>query len=277
MLDVSQQLRAMSGALQTLVQHSERSTPAGSDLGLCWRPNDFLTNDDQELSQGYRGDSSFDAHVASLTEAMRSEDSPYHDFRQLQILEGPQDRTPTTVPHPRRQAGADVEDRRITPLRPISKLLRLLQREKQLFFCELPIIDEQEFADSCRAVCFTTESYPLSTWITVNLGLFYLFHGLQSRHYTEIEVSSEDVDEYLELLSSNADMAAQSLRLCVEPSIKTCSALMMLVRDLFAGTETLTYPSVGRVLLRQRTKDDSMEPDHRGISHVSRPWPTPLR
>lgn len=172
---------------------------------------------------------------------MRAKDSPYHDSRGLQILQSLSTRNTSAMPNLRLPSGVDIEDRPMPPLRPRSKILCSLQREKQRFFHELPIIDEQEFVDLCRAVYFTTEPHPLSTWITVNLGLYYLFRGLQSRHYMEIEVGSEVVDEYLQMSSSNADAAAGSLNLCLEPSVWTCSALIMLVRVRSAPSEIFTH------------------------------------
>lgn len=220
----------MSGALQTLIDRSERLTPGNSDPGESIRPINDLAQNAREANEGFKGDSSFDAHVASITDIMRSGSSPNHELTALRILQDLQviDRIAISdsqgpIYH------MDVDERSLPPVQQISKLLRLLQREKQRFFYDVPIIDEQEFVELCKAVCFPTEPYLLSSWIIVNVGLYYLFHGLAPRCRGELGIAAEDAQRYIHLLTSNVDAAGQNLRLCLGPSTKTCAALIMLV------------------------------------------------
>lgn len=256
MQDVSQRLQSMSGALQTLVERSERSTPGSSDRGPSRRPSNFPSPAVRDIDEGFKGDSSFDAHAASIASAMQSHGSPG-----LQILRGlpalnssaaPDIHGPTCL--------ADWDERPMPPVKPISRLLRLVLREKQRFFYDVPIIEEQEFVALCQTVCFPTEPYSLSKWIVVNVGLYSLFHSLSARHYDELDVTHEEVQEFLRQLAANADAAVQDLRLFSEPSFETCSALIMIVRDCSPRRMELRLIAfAGRILLQERAEDNCVE------------------
>ncbi|KAE8441043.1 hypothetical protein EG329_006080 [Mollisiaceae sp. DMI_Dod_QoI] len=122
----------------------------------------------------------------------------------------------------------ELQGRPLPPLEPVLKLLRLTHTEKQRFFMDAPIIDEHEFSELCQKVYFAINDYSLSAWVIVNTGLFYLLLGLNEHNFTQVGVTSDDIQAYSQLSSANLDAAIQSLRLCQDPSIEGCQALVLL-------------------------------------------------
>ena len=259
MQDVSLQLQSMNGVLQTLVERSERSTPGSSEAGPSRRPSHLHAQEAREANEGFKGDSSFDAHAASIADAVRSHGSPYRDSGGLQALHDLPDLCPNVNDSGAPMYHVDIEDWPLPPPQQISRILRLLQREKQRFFYDVPIIGEQEFVSLCKAVCFPTESYLLSSWIIVNTGLYYLFHSLSDRHHAELGITAEEVHEYVQQLASNLDAAGHDLRLCLEPSMKTCSALVMLVCNSFIPAQKVLSNPYHRASTTART-DAKLQP-----------------
>ena len=78
----------MSGALQTLVECPERSTPGSSEPGPSRRPIDLPSQGVRDANEGFKGDSPFDTHAASMANAMQTRGSPFHDSAGLQVLRG---------------------------------------------------------------------------------------------------------------------------------------------------------------------------------------------
>ncbi|SPO04291.1 uncharacterized protein DNG_06974 [Cephalotrichum gorgonifer] len=158
-------------------------------------------------SGGYRGSSSFDYQARRVRGTLAS----LAAHLPLQATENS-----TTAPHLPHHA--DV----------VLKLLRLAQIEKQRFFVDVFLLDEQEFSDLCREVFFAVNPYTLYTWSIVNVGLFYLFRDLNMNHYAEIGLDSYEVDRTTELLAANARSAVERFPTCSEPCIEACQALALL-------------------------------------------------
>lgn len=229
MQDVSQHLQTMSDTLQTLVDRSTSSSPSRAKASVATQSDYARMEEACETNEGFKGDSSFEAYAATAADNLRSPGSSQHASAGLQALRRMPDVAVGMSNGSASTYQAEVDAQTMPPLPRILGLLRLLQREKQRLFYDVPIIDEQEFVGLCKEVCFPTEAYSLSSWIMVNIGLYYLYQALPSRQYAELDITALDVDDYICMLSSNAHTSVHSLRLCLDPSTKTCAALIMLV------------------------------------------------
>ena len=246
MENVDRSLREVSQALRKLLQNSEhpQESPKGSPAAFI---GGHLSNI-SGLSEGYRGDSSFKAHVQQATHALRdaaanlefSRTGPtfsttINATQMIQEVADSEETTPSVgdthsyqfqVQYPELEG----RGRSLPPLEPVLKLLRLTQTEKQRFFVDVPVIDEHQFGELCQKVYFAINDYSLSTWAIVNTGLFFLFIDLKQRNYAQIGVTSSDIQTNSQLLSANIEAVIQSLRLCQEPCMETCQALDLLVK-----------------------------------------------
>ncbi|PLB52931.1 hypothetical protein P170DRAFT_472817 [Aspergillus steynii IBT 23096] len=242
MENVNRSLQEVSHGLQKLLRNSEQSKglPSGSPALLI---GNHVSNNPGP-SEGYRGDSSFNAHVQRVTEALRdaaanldfslTDQSASTTMSATQLIqeaaggektthsEGSINSSSFKVQYP------ELEGRSLPPLAPVLKLLRLMQTEKQRFFIDVPVIDEAEFVELCQRVYFAIDDYSLSTWATVNTGLYYLFLALGEHERSQVGMTVNDVQTYSQLLSANLEAAIQSLRLCHEPSMEGCQALALL-------------------------------------------------
>jgi len=243
MENVDRSLREVSQALQTLLQMNEkpRSSPTDSPVAFAGTP----LSDIEAGSEGYRGESSFKAHVQRVSEALRDVasnlDLNMNDlivsdpWNVTQRIQGGTD-TPDTAcslvntPASSTVQYPELEGRPLPPLGQVLRLLRLAQTEKQRLFIDVPVIDEQQFGELCQKVYFAISDYSISAWSIVNTGLFYLFLNLDERHYSQVGVTVSDVQTHTRLLTVNIEAAIQSLRLCQDPSLEACQALALLVR-----------------------------------------------
>lgn len=198
-------------------------------------------------SEGYRGDSSFNAHVQRVRDTLknaasdigsisasslvdddpRGDDSTVMDTSGFEIPESPDSSSSREdFQYP------ELENRTLPPINSVLLLLRLIQDEKQDFFLNMPVINETDFAEFCQQVYFAIRRYSLTTWAIVNVGLFYLFVGLKEQDYDRICVTASDIDSYLQLLNANIDSCINGFRLCITPSIEACQAMSFLVSHL---------------------------------------------
>ncbi|KAI8306003.1 hypothetical protein K4K61_004876 [Colletotrichum sp. SAR11_59] len=194
------------------------------------------------MSEGYRGDSSFKAHVHKVTDALRDAASS------LELTMGDPTFTTTThmidetadseessppsdgnSPSPFKVQYPELQGRSLPPIDQVLKLLRLAQVEKQRFFVDCSVVDEQEFTEFCQRVYFAVNDYSILSWIIVNIGLFYMFLNLKQPFHTQIGVNYANIHEYSQQLKDNIEAAMQSLRLCNDPSMEGCQALALLV------------------------------------------------
>jgi hypothetical protein len=245
MESVDRSLQEVSQSLQKLLQKSEQSQEyPKSSPGAVISSN---VSNKVVMSEGYRGDSSFKAHVQKVTDALRDAatnlefsmtdpdfDGTISATRIVEEAANKQDLTPSTVDST--AASLDVrfpelEGRSLPPIESVLKILRLAQAEKQRFFLDFIFLGESEFGELCQKVYFAINDYSLAAWVTANVGLYYLFFSLPKHHFLQIGVTSSDIETNLLLLSGNLEAALQSWRLCQDPSIESCQALALLVSD----------------------------------------------
>jgi hypothetical protein len=240
--NIDRSLREVSQALQTLASRNDRthSSPADSPMATATTPMSSISG----LSEGYRGDSSFKAHVQRVTDALRDAASSLDlslanpslsetigDAAELENINTPNTgpavdtgtQGPSSVQYP------ELERRSLPPVQPVLRLLRLAQTEQQRIFIDVPVIEETEFSELCQNVYFAVNDYSIAVWSIVNTGLFYLFLNLEQSHYAHVGVTSAELEAYTTLLSANIEAAIQSLRLCQEPSLEACQALDLMV------------------------------------------------
>ncbi|EXF86356.1 hypothetical protein CFIO01_00053 [Colletotrichum fioriniae PJ7] len=239
---VDRSLKEVSQAVQQLLEiNQQRSHPSP----LVSSPS-FIGNHSSNipgLSEGYRGDSSFKAHVHRVTDALKDaaadlestlgDDSALSATVQMieQATASEESSPAQTVSSPLsvQAQHPELEGRSLPSTERVLKLVRLCQTEKQRFFIDVPVIDEQEFGEFCQKVCFAITDFSIVDWIIVNAGLFFLFQGLKRHHYALVDITKSDVEAYSQLLKANLEAAIQSLKLCSDPSIQACQALAVLV------------------------------------------------
>lgn len=245
MESVDRSLQDVSRSLQKLLQKSEQTQDSPkSSTGTVISSN---VSNKMILSEGYRGDSSFKAHVQKVTDALRdaatnlefSMTDPDFDgtVSATRIVEeaNMEETTPNTIESTATSLLVQfpqLEGRSLPPIDPVLKLLRWAQVEKQRFFIDFPFLDEHEFGELCQKVYFAINNYSLASWATVNIGLYYLLFSLGSHHYTQIGMTASDIETNLLLLSENLQAVLQSWRLCQDPSMESCQALALLVSDM---------------------------------------------
>ncbi|KAI8284616.1 hypothetical protein K4K60_001810 [Colletotrichum sp. SAR11_57] len=254
MENVDRSLREVSQAVQKLLEINEKgSGPSPKDS-----PASYISSNPSNIaimSEGYRGDSSFKAHVHKVTDALRDAASS------LELTMGDPTFTTTThmidetadseessppsngnSPSPFKVQYPELEGRSLPPIDQVLKLLRLAQIEKQRFFVDCSVVDEQEFTEFCQRVYFAVNEYSILSWIIVNVGLFYMFLNLKQPFHTQIDVNYANIHEYSQQLKDNIEAAMQSLRLCNDPSMEACQALALLcnIACIDAARKTLT-------------------------------------
>ena len=287
-------LESVDGRLQQLqetvnaLHHDVRSaaSPAqpsiGKDSGLPLELSSGWAPHLSPASLGYRGDPSFEVQAGRMAGSHGS--PPIHP-----LLEDCSNIV--TISHPSQHLGPGSESRvastqpgtvplldqqpnttrhPLPPTDPVLKLLRLSQTEKQRFFVDLLILDEQEFADLCREVFFAVNPYTLYTWAIVNVGLFYLFTDLSPSLYSEIGISSNEVDTITGVLAANAQETVNNFRVCSEPSIEGCQALSLLVSRYHANSRHLLLTSAGHILHEIRADHQSLDSNLRRREGVHR-------
>ncbi|CRG89986.1 Thiamine repressible genes regulatory protein thi1 [Talaromyces islandicus] len=203
-------------------------------------------------SEGYRGDSSFNAHVRRVRDTLKNaasdmgsiaasslgDDDPRGgDSTTIDTLDFEIPDSPDTSSSREDLQYPELENKTLPPINSVLLLLRLIQDEKQDFFLNMPVINETEFAEYCQQVYFAIRRYSLTTWAIVNVGLFYLFVGLKEHHYDRIGVTASDIDSYIQILNANIDSTINSFRLCLTPSVEACQAMSFL---------TMFYMRAGR-------------------------------
>ena len=289
MENVDRSLQEVSSSLQKLLQLNEKrpgSLPAESSSSSPPTTTTTLVGNRlscvPRLYEGYRGDSSFKAHVQRVTEALRDAaenldvsmaDRSYPtamDAAQL-IREAARGEEPTATdaagsgrpsspascpPQSSHSLYPDLQNRPLPAPEHVLKLVRLTQTEKQRFFIDLPIFNEAEFGELCQKVFFALNDYSIWAWISVNTGLYHLFFSLKPQDFSRVGVSQSDVQNYTRMSEDNIDVALQVLRLCQEPSMEACQALSLAVSSLttpgfpltlFPALECLVIPSRRRV------------------------------
>lgn len=204
----------------------------------------FSTNPSSAPSAPYRGESSFEAQIRQVASTHGGlggihVDSPMGTAHTVQHIlnwaatsqedawkPNAPGQTPMLEQYPR------LANHSLPPSDTVLRLLRLTQTEKQRFFVDVDLFDEQHFTELCRNVFFAINPYSIWTWSIVNIGLFYLFMGLNPNHYNGLGLDAQQVDAITESLARNAQAAVDSFQICHEPSLEGCQALALSVRGL---------------------------------------------
>lgn len=240
-MNVDRSLQDISHLLQTLLRNSEPSLqqPRGSSASIRSHPTTLGT-----VTKGYRGDSSFTAHVEQVTHALKDATTnvkfgvPGTGLAEtISATQNIQEAANSSISnangsHSFKIQYPELDGKPLPPPALALKLLRLAQDEKQRFFIDVPVIDEHQLAQVCQKVYFAISDYSLSEWVIANAGLLYLFLGLGPQSRAKVGVDSTDIQTNSGLLSANLDAAIQALRLCQNPSVEACQALALLVSGM---------------------------------------------
>lgn len=263
------------------MHNSERHQQPHNDSPAPFVSNHLL--DTSGASEGYTGDSSFEAHVQRVTDAIKNAalsldlsraDANFSTTHATKILHTPDNEDTSLVssayPSAFQVRYPELDGRSLPPLDPVLRLLRLLHIEKQRFFIDVPVVGEPEFEEICQKVYFAVNHYSLSAWVIVNAGLYYLFLNLGPHHLSQIAVTTDDIQEMLRLVSTNLDAAIQSIRLCQDPSLQWCQALSLLVwTDTF---HDLVHADLkDKLLSKSRPERSRLDYDIFSIEDVYRP------
>ncbi|KAI1393318.1 uncharacterized protein F4822DRAFT_384294 [Hypoxylon trugodes] len=250
--DVGRQLSDVKEMLQRLLI-SKDITPAPKETLTEQTHNTPPAMIDEQVPslstvrEGYNGDPSFQSHAHRIKNALETAlatselinvealgaptaISPQGVAELLHDADPPDhavsDRGPHTPPQP--TYGTELGNLPLPPIDLVLKILRLAKVHKQQFFVDFPIFKEDEFIEICRGVYFATEPISLWTWICVNIGLYYLFFGVDEGECRRMGTTVEAIRSHGKLLKENIETAMQSLRLCSEPSTESCRALSLL-------------------------------------------------
>jgi hypothetical protein len=186
------------------------------------------------VHEGYSGDSSFQSHAYRIENALETlAASELLKLAAPPISDNTRHLTPpATVPsiaEPSTHDTLEFENLPLPPMDTVLRLLRLTHTDKQRFFIDFQLFTEDEFAAVCRDVYFATKPVSLTSWISCNIGLYFLFVGLEDDAVVRIGSGLEAVQGYCRVLMGNAEAAMKSLRLCSEPSLELCRAMALLV------------------------------------------------
>ncbi|KAL0769038.1 hypothetical protein CaCOL14_008346 [Colletotrichum acutatum] len=199
---VDRSLKEVSQAVQQLLEINQQKSHSSPLVS----PPSFIGNHSPNfpgLSEGYRGDSSFKAHVHRVTDALKDvaadlestlgDDSALSATMQMiDQATGSEERSPTQTGSSLLSVQAQLPElgsRSLPSTDRVLKLVRLCQAEKQRFFIDVPVIDEREFGEFCQKVCFAITDFSTVDWIIVNAGLFFLLQGLKPHHYAIVNIT----------------------------------------------------------------------------------------
>ncbi|KAI1298397.1 hypothetical protein F5Y03DRAFT_368132 [Xylaria venustula] len=232
--DVSRQLADVREMLQALMLNKDIGS--GSDP-TAYTPQSMI--DEQvpvldSVQEGYAGDTSFTSHAhqikTTLEATLLSSDFEFSPSGQQENSNDPVSNkdTPPTWSTTTESGNLGLGSMPLPPNDIVLKLLRLIKTEKQRAFVDLPLFSEDEFISMCRDIYFATEPISLWTWICVNVGLYNLFMGINEANSRRLGTTLDAMRAHAQIPRSNAETALQSLRLCSEPSLKSCRALAAL-------------------------------------------------
>ncbi|KAH9898792.1 hypothetical protein F4778DRAFT_771795 [Xylariomycetidae sp. FL2044] len=273
--DVSRQLGEVKNMLQSLMLRNDDAHPsAGTSTSSARRsPRPMIDEQVPSLSavhDGFRGDSSFQSHASIATlsaseflsaQGLASPSTPtppgVTDLLRIPAHPDPVPPKTRTVPElPSQSFDVDLGDLPLPPIDTVLKLLRMAKATKQSFFIDHAWLTEDEFTDKCRDVFFATEPISIWTWISVNIGLYWLFQGANEADCRSLGQTAATIRQHHEILTANIEAAMQSLRLCAEPTVETCHALALLVSVVMSGAARACLD-----LGFHRLPHDSDEPD----------------
>ncbi|KAI0600387.1 hypothetical protein F4775DRAFT_545619 [Biscogniauxia sp. FL1348] len=254
MQDVSRQLSDVKEMLQalTLGKIPSPCPTGGSSEYAHHTPRSMIDEQVPSLStvhEGFAGDSSFQSYAHRIKNALEATLTA-SELISVEALEAPTILPQHTLAEPLQGLGGTTDastasgnaapkplpwsydwgfgNMPLPPIDAVLSLLRLTKTAKQRFFVDVPLFDEAEFCNLCRDVYFATEPISLWTWISVDVGLYYLFFGVNEENCRWMGTTMEAMRSHGKMLKANAEAAMQSLRLCSEPSTESCRALALL-------------------------------------------------
>lgn len=118
----------------------------------------------------------------------------------------------------------------LPPLPAIQKVLQHARETKQRFFVDEPISDQDEVINACSRLYAGTKQGSVWDWITINIGLYYIFLGVQRQHNELVlGMTASAVSSYIAILTIRLEPDTQNLRLDANPSLDSCRGLALLV------------------------------------------------
>lgn len=288
MTSVDRSLQEITGTLKHLLKVSESNTSSAQgfvNVDPASMSRGMTSEGTVATGEGFKGDSSFQAHVQKVTESLRAAAARLEfgvaeaEFASTgeettpcgaKILDpdGPTGSEITMPVRPVATKHPDTQDRKLPPMDSTLKLLRLSKTERQRMFIDVPVIDKIEFTQICQKVYFAVDEYSIWAWVLVNVGLFFLFTDLKNPTLAELRLTMADVEAQSELLVSNIESAIMGIKLVHDPSIMACQALALLVsliHSLQASTDCEGY------MVQQTRTERSRVADHQcSIKNVYR-------
>ena len=289
---ISESLKSISGRHDNVQPFLQNGTIASHSSTLSDLPGTthHSSGVDLDACSGFRGSSSFEAHAKQLKERLRKTDdvqdlwNDQHNkqsdtnnstcsafqacttsrrFAEIKTSSQEVGRSQTEV----------IDERNLLPRDLVLKILRLIQIEKQRFFVDIPIIDEGEFAEHCKQFYCASEPCSISALAIATVGMYYLIHDLDIRHYGAMELTTSLVDDYLHGLRGKAYSACQDLRVCTELSFDNCKTLSLLamfsLKDGRIETAWGLLSSAARMCLDLGT-NCSQQADHKDQTNSNR-------
>lgn len=233
-VDVNRKLDSISHTLSDLTgrqygaSHAARRTEnAGFSPALSSRPKlgqERLLNIPHE-AESFRGPSSFEAHARQLKRTLRTGSGVQQpSVEKMNGLQSPGDLTP------QKRFSLDAtwnshttmvfHMRSFPPFSSSSNILQLSLVEMQRFFIDAPVIDEEDFIKHCKDVYFGAKPRSISAGAIAGVGLYYLIHDMDPKHYYAIGLTTSAVQEYLQSLSQAAIPICRDLstwhRACIQ-------------------------------------------------------------
>ncbi|KAI3321033.1 hypothetical protein HD806DRAFT_504383 [Xylariaceae sp. AK1471] len=240
--DVSRQLADVREMLKALTSNKDTGLSASHSQetsldAAAYTPQSMI--DEQvptleSVQEGYHGDSSFTSHAHKIQTTLEATLPPSElEFPLSTSLESDKyqnqdEDTAAALDTLIQSNDIGLRNMPLPPNEMVLKLLRLVRTEKQRFFVDLPLFDSDEFIAMCRDTYFATEPVSLWTWISVNVGLYNLFLGVNEANRRRLGTTVDALQAHSKVLKSNAEAALRSLRLCSEPSTESCRALAVL-------------------------------------------------
>ena len=250
---VNRRLEELSGALQSLLETSKSKT---TDDRVPVQNHGPLSDAASNVDEGeatYEGDSSFHAHSKSITQKLgvslaspsvnpSSSSTPSIDQAAIEKLlkdvaaaQAPVQQS--SVPQHRLSQFLELSSLALPSMSLVLKLLRVAENTLQRWFIDYQLMDYTSFKAVCQSVYFPTEEYSIYTWIIVNGGLFYLLRDGDGDLHEKLGIDRTEIKANLRICKHNVDVSIHALRLCIDPSLEACQALVsdqrICLRDIY--------------------------------------------
>lgn len=108
----------------------------------------------------------------------------------------------------------------------VLKLIKETKGGMQRWFIEFQGVKLDDFTTLCQKIYFPTEEYSIYSWIIVNGGLFNLFRDVDGILPEKLGITRAELTSHIDLCRKNVETAVHCLKLCIEPSLEACHALV---------------------------------------------------